>query len=75
MGLNRNLMLGTGKAGASASFEPQSPGERLHSLFWFVFLSRISLCSLGWPGTYRDLPAPACPVLELVVCATKLSLK
>jgi hypothetical protein len=37
-------------------------------LLWFTLLS--SLCSRGWPWTYRDLPASASVVLGLKSCPT-----
>jgi hypothetical protein len=58
--------------------------ERLIFLFCFVFRDRVSLYSLGCPGTHsvnqaglelRNLPAAASRVLGLKACATNAHLK
>jgi hypothetical protein len=55
------------------------PWWRTRALFFFFFLDRVSLCSLGCPGTYsvdqadlelRNPPASASQVLGLKVCVT-----
>lgn len=44
------------------------PLEHSYCSWFLVFLDRVSLCNLEWPGTYRDPRASTSQELEIKTC-------